>query len=149
MKYILLIVLMMSCLWSCSQSHDITGEYEKVLKSGSVQSLLKLNQNGTFRFDSYSVRQIDGTNLPVNENLPTESSISGKGRYRVKNDVIYFTTDGDTDIDHNYPLNFNDTKAKFKNGYSKNSSNERAIAKLKFFESGIFWIDGLELKKRN
>ena len=138
----------MSCMSSCSQSHDIAGEYEKISKSGSVQSLLKLHPNGTFHFDSYAVRQIEG-NLRIKGDLPAEPSISGRGKWRAENDVIYFGTDRDTDIDHNYTLNFDDTKAKFKNESSKNSSDEKTIAKLEFFESGIFWIDGLELKKRN
>ncbi|WP_149274342.1 hypothetical protein [Pareuzebyella sediminis] len=153
MKNILIIVLLMSHLCSCSQSHEIAGEYEKVSNSGSVQSLLKLHPDGTFHFDSYSVRQIEGPNLritsPGKENLPAEPSISGKGKWSAENDIIYFTTNGDTDVDHNYPLNFNDTKAKFKNESSNNSSEEKAIAKLEFLESGIFWIDGLELKKKN
>lgn len=148
MKNFLFIALMMSCLSSCSQSHDIAGEYEKLSKTGSVQFLLKLHPNGTFHFDSYSIKQIEG-NLRINGNLTAETSMSGRGKWRADNDVIYFGTDRDSDIDYNYTLNFDDTKAKYKNESSKNSSDEQPIAKLEFFESGIFWIDGLELKKRN
>lgn len=139
----------MSCLCSCSQSHDIAGEYEKISKSGSVQYLLKLHPNGTFHFDSYSVRQIEGNILRIEGSLTMEPSLRGRGTWRAENDVIYFRTDRDTDIDYNYTLNFDDTKAKFKNEPSKNSSNEKAIAKLEFFESGIFWINGIDLEKRN
>jgi len=147
MKNILFIALMMSCLCSCSQSQNIAGEYEKISISGSVQCLLKLHPNGTFHFDSYSVKQIEG-NLSIKGNLPAEPSISGRGTWSAENDVIYFATNPDMDIDHNSTLNFNDTKAKFKNESSRNSSDEKAIAKLEFFESGIFWIEGLELIKR-
>jgi hypothetical protein len=129
---------MMSCLCSCSQSHDIAGEYET--KSGAVRYLLKLYPSGAFHFDSYN---------EFKQGLPAEPSISGRGTWNAENDVIYFRTNPDTDLDHNYTLNFNDTMAKFKNDSSKNVSNEKAIAKLEFFESGIFWINGIELKKRN
>jgi hypothetical protein len=81
--------------------------------------------------------------------LPAEPSISGRGTWRAENDIIYFGTNPNTDIDHNSTLNFNDTKAKFINASSDNISNEKPIAKLEFFESGIFWINGIELKKRN
>ncbi len=129
---------MMSYLCSCSQSHDIAGEYETKSESGIV--LLKLYPSGAFHFDSYN----NGF-----QGLPAEPSISGRGTWRAENDVIYFVTNPDTDIDYNSTLNFNDTKAKFKNDSSNNISNEKAIAKLEFFESGIFWINGIELKKRN
>jgi len=135
MKNFLFIALMMSCLYSCSQSHDIAGEYES--KSESSIFLLKLYPSGAFHFDSYN----SGF-----QGLPAEPSISGRGTWRAENDVIYFGTNADMDIDHNYTLNFNDTKARFKN---ESSSNDKAIVKLEFFESGIFWINGIELKKRN
>lgn len=125
------------CLVSCSQSHDIAGEYEII---GPVQYLLELNPDGTFYFDSYN---------KVNSGLPAEPSISGRGTWRAENDIIYFGTNPDTDIDHNYTLNFNDKKAKFKNESSEDLSNKKTIAKLQFMESGIFWINGIELKKRN
>lgn len=128
---------MMYCLFSCYQSQDIAGEYET--KSRSVRYLLKLYTSGAFHFDSY--------NNGLKQGLPAEPSISGRGTWSAENDVIYFGTNPDTDTDHNYTLNFNDTKAKFKNESSKNLSNEKAIAKLEFFESGVFWINGIELKK--
>ena len=139
MKNFLFIALMMSSLCSCSQLHDIAGEYETKSESGIY--LLKLYPSGAFHFDSY--------NNGFKVGLPAEPSISGRGTWSAENDVIYFGTNPDTDIDHNSTLNFNDTKAKFKNEFSKNLSNEKAIAMLEFFESGIFWNNGIELKKRN
>ena len=103
--------------------------------------LLKLHPNGVFQFDSYNKGLRAGT--------PAEPSISGRGTWSAINDVIYFATNPDTDIDHNSTLNFNDTKAKLTFESSRDSSNEEAIATLEFFETGIFWINGIELKKRN
>lgn len=148
MKYFLIIAWMLPCLSSCSHAHDIAGEYEKLSKNGEVQHVFKLHPNGTFHFDSYAVRQIEG-NLRIDGNIPAEPSTGGRGTWSVENDVIYFGTDRDTDIDHNYTLNFNGTKARFKTESSKSSSDEKAIAKLEIFESGIFWIDGLEFKRRD
>ncbi len=129
----------MSCLSSCSQSYDMAGEYEKKSRTSIV--LLKLYPSGAFQFDSYTKGLKAGT--------PAEPSISGRGTWSAENDVIYFATNPDTDMDHNSTLNFNNTKAKFKNDSSKDISNEKAMPKLEFFESGIFWINGIELKKRN
>lgn len=139
----------MSCLCSCSHSHDIAGEYEKISKSGLVQYLLELHPNGTFHFDSYAVRQIEGNNLRIEGSLTMEPGLRGRGTWSAEKDVIYFETNPDKDIDYSNTLNFNDTKAKFKNEPSKNLSDEKAIAKLEFIESGIFWINGIELEKRN
>lgn len=147
MKSYLLIALMMSCMYSCSQSHDIAGEYEKTSKNGSVQHLLKLHPNGTFHFDSYAIKQIEG-NLSLKGNLTAEPGISGRGKWRRENDIIHFETYPDTDIDHNYPLNFNDTKARIRFEPSRDAYNEKAITKLEFLESGIFWISGTEFEKR-
>jgi hypothetical protein len=129
---------MMSCLNSCSQSPDLAGEYET--QSESSIFLLKLYPSGVFHFDSYN----NGF-----QGFPAEPSISGRGTWSAENDVIYFATNPDTDIDYDNTLNFNDTKAKFTSGFSKNSTDKKTIAKLEFFESGIFWIIGVELKKRN
>ncbi len=113
MKNLLRIALLMSCLTSCSQSHDIAGEYER--KSGTSIYLLKLHPSGVFHFDSYT-NGLNG-NLPSNNKLsgnqPAEPSISGRGTWRADNDVIYFSTNRDTDVDYEYTLNFTDTKAKF------------------------------------
>ncbi len=144
MKNLLLIVMAMSGLFSCSQSHDMTGEYERISKSGSVQYLLKLHPNGIFSFDSYGFRQIEGKNTQIKGNMPTEPSMSGRGKWRAENDIVHFVTDRDVDVDHNYPLNLDNTKARF-----KNPSDEKAMAELEFLESEVFWISGIELKKRS
>jgi len=149
MKNILFIALCMSCLCSCSQSHDIAGEYEKLSKSGSVQYLLTLDPDGTFQFDSYTIRQMDGNNLRIKGSSTAEPSMSGRGTWSAENGVIYFKTNSDTDIDYNNTLDLDDTKAKFKYEPSKDSSNKKANAKLEFLESGIFWINGIELEKRD
>lgn len=138
----------MYCLSSCSQTQDIAGEYEKLSTSGSVQHLLKLHPDGTFHFDSYSIKQIEGK-ISLKENLTTEPSMSGRGTWSAKNDIIYFRTDRVSDIDYNNTLNFNATKAKIKNESSKKSDLENPITKLEFFESNIFWINGIDFIKRN
>lgn len=130
---------MISCLCSFSQVQEIAGEFEKKSRTSIV--LLKLYPSGTFQFDSYTKGLKAGT--------PAEPSISGIGTWSAENDVIYFATNPDTDIDHNYTLNFNDTKAKFKNESSKDLPSEKATVRLEFLESGIFWINGMQLKKRN
>ncbi len=77
------------------------------------------------------------------------NAMSGRGTWRVENNIIYFSTDPDSDIDYENTLNFNETKAKYKTGTSDDMSDEKAQAKLEFIESGIFWIDGIELKRKN
>lgn len=158
MKNFLFIALFMSCLCSCSQSNDVAGEYQKTSKSGSVQFLLTLNPNGTFHFDSYGIRQVEGKILNINASssaapgngstVISGNAMSGRGTWRAENNIIYFSTDPDSDIDYANTLNLNETKAKFETGTSEDMSDEKAPAKLEFIESGIFWIKGIELEKR-
>ncbi len=137
MKNILFVALMMSCLYSRSQSHDIAGGYET--KSASSIFLLKLHPDGTFLFDSYN-KGFQG--------LPAEPSMSGRGTWSIAHGIISFETDPEKDINHNYTLNFNDTQAKYTDGISEEPANADTAAKLEFIASGIFWINGIELKKR-
>lgn len=127
MKNSATILLMAFCLHSYAQSHEITGEYATT--QGSVHYLLKLHPNGTFHFDSYN-KGFHG--------LPAEPSIGGRGTWSVENGVIYFGTDPEQDIDHNYTLNFNNTKAKYTVRFSEDAANENAADKLEFLQTGIF-----------
>ena len=150
MKNLLFLALVLSWLSSCSQSQNIAGEYEKLSENGSIEFLLKLNPDGTFHFDSYSVRQIDGNALSLNvkKNLPAGPGLSGKGSWSVEKAVIYFRTNPTTDKNYKNTLDFNETKAKYVINSSEDISNEIQIEKLEFFDAGIFWIEGLELIKR-
>ncbi len=135
---------MISCLYSCAQSHDIAGDYEKISKDGSVEYLLELRANGTFLFDSYTIRQVEGKSIQIKGGMTTEPSIRGRGRWRAENDMVHFETDRNTDIDHNYPLNLHGTRAKY-----RGASDEKAIAEVEFVESEVFWITGIELVRKN
>lgn len=139
MKKLLFLAAVMSCLSSFSQSYDIAGEYERKSKAGQI--LLQLNLNGAFQFHSYTTG--------LQSNFPHEPSTSGRGTWIVENDIIYFATDLEIDKNHNFTLNFNQTKAKFTPESVKGSADEKAPAKLEFLESGIFWVNGIELKNRN
>jgi hypothetical protein len=96
---------------------------------------------------------MEGPNLRIKGNPPSDpgisAGISGRGNWSAENDVIYFGTDRETDIDYNYTLNLDETRAKFKIEPCGKSSGENPIAELEFIESGIFWMNGIEMEKRN
>lgn len=151
MKNSIFLVLLLNWLSSCSQSQNVAGEYEKVSESGSVEFLLKLNPDGTFQFDSYSVRQIDGAVLNINskKTLPTGIGLSGKGTWSEERNVIHFKTNPTIDISYKNTLDFNATRAMFVLESSIKLLKEKELAEIDFFDSEIFWIEGLELIKRN
>ena len=151
MKKLLFTVLMLSWLNSCSQAEDMVGEYEKVSEHGSIEFLLTLNPDGTFQFDSYTVRQIDGDAMSLNSKKasPTGPGLSGRGTWSVKRDVIHFRTNPATDKNYKYPLDLDGARAKFRLNSSNESSKEKELAKIDFVDSKIFWVEGLALKKRN
>ena len=105
---------------------------------------MELRANGTFSFDSYTIRQTEGKNIQIKGGRITEPSMSGRGRWRAENDMVHFETYRDTDIDHNYPLNLHGTRAKY-----RDTSDEKAITALEFQDSSVFWINGIELVRRS
>lgn len=97
---------------------------------------LILNENGTFLFEQYWKEKI--TNRWRNDGSgESNGNEKAKGRWVYDDDAILFLSDRETDIDQNYRLHFNNTKARLEN----NSS-------LIFFTSGLFWLENLTLEKR-
>ena len=146
MKYVLFTTLCLSSLCTWSQSRDIAGVYENISKSGSPQYVLTLHPDGSFQFDSYAVRQVDGRVMQINRDIPPAtiagSGLSGRGYWSVNKNIIHFSIDRKRDISHHFTLNFGDTMAKY-------SSHKKSDAKLEFIRSGIFWIEEIEFVKRN
>ena len=137
MKNTLLALFLLSNLTSCSQSYRFVGDYEA--KYGSIQYLLTLNPDGTFLFRSYNDFKYGAP----------EPSISGKGTWQSEKNMISFATNPQKDLDHAHTLIFNNSKATFESKFPRNKDNEIIVTKLSFFESDIFWVKGIELKRRN
>ena len=112
-------------------THDINSE-------GIIKYTLLLKPDGTFTFHNY--RKISVKN-------PEENSY-GQGTWKVeKENVLYFYTDTNSDIDDKYTLDFTNTKARYYTKSPRNKTTKIVKTKLKFYESDISWVKGWTLYK--
>lgn len=111
---------------------EYIGTYESKIEASKGERLkyiLTLSADSTFTFHFF--RNI-GQPLSVNENS------YGKGTWKVVNDIVYFDTNKETDIDTKYILNFTNTTGRFD---AKNKSVFR------FYRSDIKWLERKTLTK--
>ncbi|HMB63762.1 MAG TPA: hypothetical protein VKN36_11860 [Eudoraea sp.] len=137
MKNSLLVLFLMYNLTSCSQAYDIAGVY--TAKYGLIQYQLTLHGDRTFIFNSYN---------KYNAGTPPEPSISGRGTWEAKKNMILFATDPEQDLDHTYRLIFNNSRAMLKRESPENQADDTVVNRLTFLESDIFWVKGIELVKK-
>ncbi len=123
-----------------AQSEDQVGDYEFRFEgiNGIVIYKLSLNTNGTFLFHSY--RKLDG-------GIPPEENEYAKGTWEADKKLIYFSVDS-SDLDDEYILNFNNSKARFKSKSPRDKSNRVVETSIRFYESEIPWLKGKELLKK-
>jgi len=61
--------------------------------------------------------------------------------------VVSFITNEEKDFDEKYTLDFNASKARFITKPSRDKTDRIIKTRLKFYESEIFWIEGLDIFK--
>ncbi len=141
MKRTFTIIFLISTLTSFSQSDKIFGEY--FLGFGDeehrVERKLNLNHDGTFTFHNYS---------NIKAGIPQIVHKYGKGTWSADGKVISFFTDNEKDIDEKHTLDFSDSRARFITKPSRDKTDRIIKTRLQFFESKIFWIEGMEIFKR-
>lgn len=138
----LVLLIFMTPLLSFSQTTTYTGVYEmryELSNGGLLERTLSLNLDSTFLFHQF--KKLD-TSQP-------EENKYAKGVWKVeKENIIYFYTDQNTDLDETHSLNFNNTKARY-HSKSKRDKSGRLIKKtLNFFASDIFWVKSMKLTKK-
>ena len=100
---------------------------------------LTLNPDGTFLYHVY--RKVKG-------GIPPEDNFYGKGQWKLENNIVYFTANQDKDIDETHKINFNTSKARI-NKKSPRDKLDRVIkTSIRFYESDLRTIKGLELFKK-
>ena len=100
--------------------------------------MLDLKVDGTFTFHIY--RKISHKN--------PEENFYEKGTWKVeKENVIYFYTDIESDIDEKYTLDFNNTKARYITKSPRDKSDKIVKTHLRFYESETSWLKGYKLFK--
>jgi hypothetical protein len=141
MKLIIKLVILIFNLTLSAQSDNFIGDYSRSLSEEGkhiIEYKLTLNQNGTFLFHSYTKMQ-GGT--------PPEVNKYGKGKWTAKDNLITFSTNKNEDFDEKYTLNFNKSTARFITKNPRNKTDQIVKTRLTFVESGIFWMQRIDVFK--
>ncbi|WP_299764856.1 hypothetical protein [uncultured Dokdonia sp.] len=140
MKSIFTLLLVTSTIAASIQTTTYAGEYSNKNKteSGEVYEWhLSLNTDGTFLYHFYR---------NLNCNLCVEEHFYGKGTWKGTKKVISFYAK-ETDIDINHTINFNNTKARIHKKSHKNKSTNTHRQFIRFSESKVPTVKGLQLFK--
>ena len=143
MKKVLSIALSLLFCPLLSQSPSPDGTYSQQM--GSVDSRLieydlTLHRDGTFNFHSF-------TKSSEKIGLPNEENLYGQGTWVYQDKKVLFYTNPETDLDEEHPLDLGGTRAHFLYKSPRALSDRSFPTRLKFFESGIFWMEGIEMVK--
>jgi hypothetical protein len=141
MKSLFTILFLISGLTSFCQDDKIAGEYG--LKLGNEDTNLfeynlTLNEDGTFVFHYHSITR---------KGVPPESHKYGKGTWKSEYGVITFAADKQKDFDEKYTLDFNNSKARFVTKSPRDKTDKIVKTRIKFFQSGITWMQTIDLLK--
>ena len=140
MKYkITTLILIFTCS-VYAQSKAIAGNYEKTHdnEQGIISYKLSLNPDGTFIFHVYD---------KIFERISQERNKYGKGTWKAEKNLIYFSSDEQSDFNDKYTLDFSNTKARFITKSPRDKSDRVIKTSILFYESDIFWIKRWKLFK--
>ena len=139
MKSTLTIFLFLLGVTIYCQNDRYVGDYFQKLgnEKHTIEYTLNLNEDGTFIFHSYSNNE-DG--------IPAVVHTYGRGKWISKKEIITFYLD-EKGMNEEYTLDFSGTKARFITKSPRDTSDKEIKTRLKFYESGIFWMKGIELLK--
>lgn len=140
MKSIFTLLLVTSTIAVSIQTTTHAGEYsnKNETENGEVfEWHLSLNTDGTFLYHFYR---------NLNCNLCLEEHFYGKGTWKGTKKVISFYAK-ETDIDINHTINFNNTKARVHKKSLKNKSINTHRQFIRFSESQVPTVRGLQLFK--
>ncbi|MBF4463631.1 copper resistance protein NlpE N-terminal domain-containing protein [Flavobacterium sp. LC2016-12] len=142
MKLITTILFLIFNLTLFAQSNQFAGEYQRTLEDTQNKHLIEykltLNQDGTFLFHSYS---------KTNGGVPPEVNKYGKGKWTAKDNLITFSSNKQEDLDTKYTLDFNKSTARFVTKNPRDKSDKIVKTRLTFLESGIFWMERIDVFK--
>ncbi len=141
MKLKTTLLLFLCSTMICAQSDQLEGEY--FLQAGSqdnhlIEYKLTLRSDGTFFFHSFRDHK---------KGIPWVENKYGKGIWRAEGKVVSFYTDKEKDLDEKHTLDFSNSKAHFVTKPARDKTERVIKTRLKFFESEIFWIKGLDITK--
>ncbi|GAA4235498.1 hypothetical protein GCM10022291_17560 [Postechiella marina] len=108
-------------------------------KDTELKWTVTLNKNGSFIYNFYRKHK---------KGVPEEENFYGKGTWRLNGKIINFFTNPETEINEIYKMDFTNTKARYVSKSPRNESAKTTKTAIKFYQSDLFAITGLELFKQ-
>ena len=139
MKYIL--TLFTVFVTSIGITQNMAGEYEVIYDTANsfISYNLNLNPDGSFDFHYYKKDICD---------ICEEKNQYGKGTWKSEKKRLFLSTNPNTDLDDKHTLNLSNSKAHFISKSLRDKSDKVVKTRLKFYESDIPWIKGMEVIKK-
>ncbi|WP_445383074.1 hypothetical protein [Robiginitalea sp. IMCC43444] len=141
MKTFQTIFLLLGGLQAFSQINEAVGDYS--LQMGSkdshfIEYQLSLNADSTFLFYAYTESKISE---------PKAAHQYGKGKWEFRDKQVAFLTKPEADLNEKFTLDLGNSRAHFISQSPRVITARPVKTRLKFFESKVFWIKGIEMKK--
>lgn len=141
MKQLFLVFLLLTCSNVFSQTGVYVIDHTKGgIDGAKTKWTLTLNKDGTFLY--HFLRDISAVSK-----LNTEENFYGKGTWKAEKNLVFFYTDKETEFDKTYTVDFTNSKARYITKSSRDKSNKVVKTALRFYESDLFYIKGLQLFK--
>jgi hypothetical protein len=138
MRNLITLLFLVFCFFCSFAQSEIYVRKSKSTDGTKLEWTLILNDDGTFLYNFY--RDIVGE-------LNPEENFYGKGTWKAEKNLIFFYTNKETDLDEKYTMDFTNSKARHIAKSPRDKSDKVVKTTLRFYESDIFHIKGLELFK--
>ncbi len=135
MKQFLLVIAFTFISLNVLQSQTVDGTYERRVGTILIDTLV-LKPDGTFTYHNY--QKFDKPNPDKNR--------YANGTWKMEKNILMLYSEVKVDSVIK-PLNFNNSKARYIFKSPRDKSDKVVKTALKFYESEIFWIKGMELFK--
>lgn len=116
----------------------VKGNSPSSIDDTKIKWILSLKNDGTFLY--HFLRDISGEANP-------EENFYGKGTWKAEKNLVFFYTDKETELDETYTVDFTNSKARYITKSPRDKSNKVVKTALRFYESDLFYIKGLQLFK--
>ena len=122
-------------------AQDISGAYQAIYDTSNsyISYNLMLEAGGRFSFHFYRKNDCDSC---VEENL------YGQGNWEASGRKLILTADPERDLNDKFTLNLHDSKAHYIAKHSRDKTDKVVPIRLRFYQSGILWVKGMELLKK-
>jgi len=139
--FFMVVVFMCTSLFAQSGVYVIDNNDKRADGDGTIMKwTLTLNEDGTFLY--HFLRDLSAISKPNRE-----ENFYGKGTWKTEKNLVFFSSDKETDLDEKYIYDFTNTKARWIKKSPRDLSDRIVKEALLFYESDLWVIERLNFIK--